>query len=111
MARLFPMLFIAFASPLLAADYEFVPVFQNGTGGYNAYRIPAIVQAANGDLLAFCEAREGGDASKIDLVMKRSTDEGKSWSQLQVVQAADDFKSLFGENPPPITAGNPAPVV
>lgn len=44
------------------------------------------MRAANGDLLAFCEARVGGDASEIDLVMKRSGDRGKSWGGITVVQ-------------------------
>ena len=44
-------------------------VFESGTEGYNIYRIPTIVKAANGDLLAFAEARSGGDASEIDIVM------------------------------------------
>lgn len=86
-------------------------VFVAGNEGYNVYRIPAIIRAANGDLLAFCEARTGGDASEIDLVMKRSTDQGNSWSELQVVQESSEFKSLFDGEIPPITVGNPAPVV
>lgn len=94
-----------------AADREVVTVFQARTEGYNNFRIPALIRAANGDLLAFCEAREGGDASEIDLVLKRSSDGGRTWGPLQVVQARDDFRGLFGENPPPITVGNPAPVV
>jgi len=94
-----------------AARFPVTSVFEAGQEGYKIYRIPAVIKAANGDLLAFCEAREGGDASKIDLVMKRSNDGGKSWGKLHVVQAADDYRSLFGKNPPPITVGNPAPVV
>ncbi len=88
---------------------EAVTVFHSKTEGYNVYRIPAIVRAANGDLLAFCEAREGGDASEIDLVMKRSQDQGKTWSKLQVVQESDDFQKLYPETA--ITVGNPVPVV
>lgn len=88
-----------------------VTVFAAGSEGYNIYRIPAIVRAANGDLLAFCEAREGGDASEIDLVMKRSGDQGDSWSELQVVQCRDDFRSLVGDPGVKVTVGNPAPVV
>ena len=55
-----------------------------------------------GTLLAFAEARrEGaGDAGDIDLVMKRSEDDGVSWSPLQVV----------GDHGPN-TFGNPCPVV
>ena len=79
--------------------------------GYNAYRIPAIVQAANGDLLAFCEARQGGDASEIDIVLRRSTDLGQSWGRVLVVQDNTDFEGYFSGSMPPITIGNPAPVV
>ncbi|MCA9176647.1 MAG: exo-alpha-sialidase [Planctomycetales bacterium] len=93
------------------ASYPRVTVFRNGQDGYKIFRIPAVVKAVNGDLLAFCEAREGGDASKIDLVMKRSTDQGRTWSPLQVVQSADSFVKYFRGDVPPITVGNPAPVV
>lgn len=87
-----------------------VTVFRSGEG-YPVYRIPAIVRADNGDLLAFCEARQGGDADRADLVMKRSLDGGRTWSDLQVVLAGRDFRVYFGERAPPITVGNPAPVV
>lgn len=89
-------------------------VFENGKDGYKIFRIPAIIRAANGDLLAFCEARAGGDASEIDLVLKRSSDRGASWGPLEVVQESDDFRKYVtpadGKSPP-ITVGNPAPVV
>lgn len=88
-----------------------VTVFQAGEEGYNIYRIPAIIKTAAGDLLAFCEAREGGDASEIDLVMKRSQDLGQSWGPLQVVQHREHFRHYFTAAVPPITVGNPAPVV
>lgn len=98
-------------SPAIPTSPETVDVFSAGRDGYNVFRIPAIIRAADGDLLAFCEARAGGDASEIDLVMKRSSDSGATWSKLQVVQESDDFKRLYGPTPPPITIGNPAPVV
>lgn len=94
-----------------AANFDAVTVFRNGSDGYNVFRIPALIKAANGDLLAFCEARTGGDASQIDLVVKRSSDHGKTWGPLEIVQNHRDFRSLFGDDPPPITVGNPAPVV
>jgi sialidase-1 len=76
-------------------------VFENGQDGYKCYRIPAIVKAPNGDLLAFAEARRNdcGDFGDVDLVLKRSTDQGNSWGKLQMVVD-------FGDN----QAGNPAPV-
>jgi sialidase-1 len=77
-------------------------VFKNGQEGYNCYRIPAIIKAPNGDLLAYAEARKGdcNDFGDIDLVMKRSSDKGKSWSPLKLVVDNKELK-----------AGNPAPVV
>lgn len=77
-------------------------IFSKGECGYDTYRIPALVQASNGDLLAFAEARRdgAGDSGNIDLVMKRSTDLGVTWGGMSVIW--DD-----GEN----VCGNPAPVV
>ena len=94
-----------------AGDSEAVSVFQSGSEGYKHFRIPAIVRAANGDLLAFCEARDGGDASEIDLVLKRSRDQGATWQPLQVVQKHEPFRYLFDHEPSAISIGNPAPVV
>lgn len=86
-------------------------VFESGTEGYNIYRIPTIVKAANGDLLAFAEARSGGDASEIDVVMKRSTDAGSSWGSLTVVIENDRYRGWDGLPATNVTAGNQSPVV
>lgn len=77
-------------------------VFTAGTDRYASYRIPAIIKAPNGNLLAFCEGRvnHAGDFGNIDIVMKRSTDGGNTWSPLEIVLDADSLQ-----------AGNPAPVV
>lgn len=78
------------------------PLFTNGSDGYNCYRIPAIITAPNGDLLAFAEGRVKGcnDFGDVDVIVKRSTDNGLTWSNLTVV--ADNGS---------VQAGNPAPVV
>ncbi len=94
------------------AEVPAAHVFEAGQDGYKVFRIPAIVKAANGELLAFCEARQGGDASEIDLVLKRSSDGGKTWGKVEVAQESDDFLSLYDDgSAPDITIGNPAPVV
>jgi len=59
-------------------------LFVQGVGGYNNYRIPSLLTTQAGTLLAFCEGREGGDSSDIDLLLKRSKDGGKTWSRTQV---------------------------
>lgn len=83
---------------------ETVP-FTSGADGYHTYRIPAIVRSTNGTLLAFCEGRKnsGGDAGDIDIVLRRSTDNGVTWLAMTVVQEEGGSAS--------ITIGNPAPVV
>ncbi|TWU18743.1 sialidase family protein [Allorhodopirellula heiligendammensis] len=88
-----------------------VTVFRSGSDGYKVFRIPAIVTAANGDLLAFCEARQGGDASEIDLVLKRSSDQGKTWGGIEIVQPSDAFRSFYKDPSREISVGNPTPVV
>ena len=77
-------------------------VFTSGAEGYHTYRIPALVVSTGGTLLAFCEGRKNGicDWGEINIVLKRSFDNGTSWERMQIV-AAD------GDN----TIGNPAPVV
>ncbi|WOX13748.1 sialidase family protein [Streptomyces sp. N50] len=70
--------------------------------GYACFRIPAMVRTNDGTLLAFAEGRvlNCGDAADIDIVVKRSTDDGVTWSPLEVVNHGG------GD-----THGNPAPIV
>jgi len=79
---------LAEASPL----FEQTDVFVSGRDGYFAYRIPAIETAPDGSLLAFAEARKyslhdpGFDKQDIDLVMKRSTNGGHTWSEMKIIE-------------------------
>jgi sialidase-1 len=77
-------------------------LYQSGSAGYHTFRIPALAVTNNGTLLAFAEGRKAGrgDAGEIDLVLKRSFDNGLTWQPLQVVVAE-----------PAMTCGNPCPVV
>jgi sialidase-1 len=64
------------------------PVFINGSEGYACFRIPAIVRARDGSLIAFAEARQAncGDAGGvIRIVSRRSTDNGNTWGPIQLV--------------------------
>lgn len=77
-------------------------LFISGTDGYNTYRIPAIVVTEKGTILAFCEGRKdkGGDSGNIDILLKRSFDNGKTWTKQQKIW--DDSSN---------TCGNPCPIV
>jgi sialidase-1 len=80
----------------------FNDVFVSGEDGYHTYRIPAIVQTNDQTLLVFCEGRKtnGSDTGNIDLVMRRSSDLGKTWSATHIIWDDQDN-----------TCGNPCPVV
>jgi sialidase-1 len=76
-------------------------VFVAGQDGYHTFRIPSVILTAKGTLLAFAEARRAGraDAGDIDLVAKRSTDGGATWSAMKVI--GDNGLGTFG-NPCPV---------
>ena len=61
---------------------EKTDLFVAGEGGYTIYHIPGVVVTAKGTVLAWCEARKkGGDWDAIDILLRRSTDDGKTWSE------------------------------
>jgi len=78
------------------------PVFARGQNGYHTFRIPALTITTKGTVLAFAEARRNSarDTGKIDLCVRRSADNGATWSEPQLIWAES-------EN----TCGNPVPVV
>ena len=56
---------LAFNLPAAPLD-EFVQtdVFVSGEEGYNTYRIPSLIVTPKGTLLAFCEGRKRGPATR-----------------------------------------------
>lgn len=107
--RWMAMLLLIAGAPAVAAEplLEHTDVYKSGEDGYSIYRIPAIETAPDGTLLAFAEARKHGGADPgfgkqdIDLVLKRSTDGGKSWSPMKIIEDPGEHWS----------AANPATVV
>ena len=84
------------------AQQKKVTVFLSGSEGYKSFRIPAIIKAPDNSLLAFCEGRvnDSGDFGNVDIVMKRSANNGSTWSRLETIVDNDSMQ-----------AGNCAPVV
>ncbi|MCZ2340578.1 MAG: glycoside hydrolase [Bacteroidales bacterium] len=77
-----------------AADPTFVNVFIPKNDGFASIRIPAMVVSPNGTILAFAEGRAAhADQAKNRIVLKRSTDQGKTWSKIAVI-AEDGDKAL-----------------
>jgi len=85
-----------------AAELRQQELFVAGQDGYRSYRIPSLIVTRKGSLLAFCEGRKNSaaDSGDIDLLLKRSSDSGKTWSTQQVLW--DDG---------PNTSGNPCAVM
>ncbi len=84
------------------AQQKKVTVFLSGSEGYKSFRIPAIIKAPDNSLLAFCEGRvnDSGDFGNVDIVMKRSANNGSTWSRLETIVDNNSMQ-----------AGNCAPVV
>ncbi|MGM0401359.1 MAG: sialidase family protein [Chloroflexota bacterium] len=82
--------------------FEQQELFISGKGGYKRYRIPALTVSTQGTVLAFCEARKytGADSDQIDLFLRRSFDNGRTFAEVQVVTTEEGW-----------VCGNPAPVV
>jgi sialidase-1 len=57
--------------------------------GFNIYHIPGVVVTAKGTVLAWCEARKRpagvSDWDDIRILLRRSTDDGKTWSEPQSI--------------------------
>lgn len=82
------------------------PVFTGGDAGYAAFRIPSIVRALNGDLVAFAEGRveSASDSTRtIRIVSKVSRDNGHTWGALRVVaHNVVDGVEYAAMNPSPV---------
>lgn len=77
-----------------------VTVYRSGEAGYSHYRIPALA-CDERFIYAFAEARKfsSSDNGTIHLVLKRSSDEGVTWSNhIEVVSKAEES----AQNPTPI---------
>ena len=82
---------------------------------YNIYHIPGVVVTAKGTVLAWCEARKGGgDWSDIRILLRRSTDDGRTWSAPKSIASVDGPKrknpfssGLKNVDPTHVTYNNP----
>ncbi|MET3809219.1 sialidase family protein [Arthrobacter sp. UYEF3] len=85
------------AIPLAAPDVEHVLAVR-GVGGYRQYRIPALAVSVRGTVLAAYDGRPNLDdlPSPIDLLLRRSTDSGRTWGSQQVVRTGVGL-SGFGD--------------
>lgn len=76
-------------------------IYESGKLGYHTYRIPALIVTQKGTLLAFCEGRKTSrsDHGDIDLMLRRSSDGGKTWSQQTIVYEEGGAEEITIGNP------------
>jgi sialidase-1 len=103
----FAVLCMASATASGQTGLRHVDVFTSGKDGYASFRIPGVETTTHGMVLAFAEARKynaadpGEKGQEIDLVLKRSTDGGATWSAMRVIEHSGNYWS----------SANPATVV
>jgi sialidase-1 len=121
MKPLLATLLLAAAATLPAAEpfLEKHDLFTVGDDpAYNIYHIPGIVVTAKGTVLAWCEARKRpagvSDWDDIRILLRRSTDDGKSWSEPQSIANVEGPKRknafalrMKNVDPADVTYNNP----
>ncbi len=62
-------------------------LFEPGRDGYTMFHVPALIISSKGTILAFTEGRygKGKDWDDMDLLMRRSIDQGNTWESIKVV--------------------------
>lgn len=78
-------------------------VFDTDVSAGQYYRIPAVVQLADGRLLAIADDRHGSDCDiggnwGIDIVGRFSDDGGKTWSETAMIADGDGRREGFGDS-------------
>lgn len=106
---------LALTLPAAESFMEKQDLFKVGDLGYKVFHIPGIVVTAKGTVLAWCEARKNGsDWDQIDILLRRSTDDGLTWSEAKSIAKVDGPKTknpfaLLVKNTDPntVTYNNP----
>lgn len=96
---------LCLSTPFLTAaqtvpdEPEHTLVFRVGDCGSRYYRIPALITAADGSLIAVADRRndsQGDLPNLIDIVLRRSTDNGRTWGE-QIVIAKHTPERGYGD--------------
>ena len=100
------LIFLAMRSQAAEPFIDKADLFKAGEG-YKLYHIPGIVVTSKGTVLAWCEARKkGGDWDDIHVLLRRSTDDGKTWSEPKSIADVPGPKT---KNPFSLRVGNVDP--
>lgn len=116
LAVILVILFLSFDTSGNAEErIEKIDLFEVGDLGYKRFHIPGVVVTAKGSVLAWCEARKNGsDWDEIDILLRRSTDDGLTWSEPENIVEVDGPKEknpfaleIKSTDPSTVTYNNP----
>lgn len=102
-----------------------VDLFVGGEDGYNTYRIPSLLIIPQGStlnnsdlleddlILAICEGRRYSaiDDGEVDIVMKRSKNGGKDWSDMKVIVDSGSKTDLIRHCDPMVVFDNTTGII
>jgi sialidase-1 len=73
-----------------AQSHSYIKLFDGGPSGQHSFRIPSITKTKDGTLVAICECRRwnNSDWGDINVVYKRSFDNGASWTAMGEIAAS-----------------------
>jgi len=81
-------------APRAVPSPETAAVWTGGEDGINIYTIPGLLVTKSGVVLAYAEARDHrGDGGKVDIVIKRSLDGGRTWSKGFFIERAQGIEN------------------
>ena len=117
MLRILTMILLCASAAFAEPRLEMTELFEAGQDGYKIFRIPGVVVTAKGTILAYCEARKtGSDWGEIDILLRRSTDGGKTWGSPARIadMPADAVRNAYAPkkvpSDRPITLNNPVAI-
>lgn len=94
-----PLLATAEEPAMQIPEPQHTLLFRSGDHGSKFYRIPALTTAADGSIIAVADRRNDSSSdlpNLIDIVLRRSTDNGRTWSD-QIVIAQHTADRGFGD--------------
>lgn len=86
------------SKPIWEITSPTITVFNSKASNDISYRVPAIAVTKKGSILVFCEARYGtwqDKAGRTDILMKRSTDKGVTWTEKNLTSQATSSKLSY----------------
>jgi len=81
-------------APRVPAAPETFTVWSGGEDGINIYTIPGLLVTKSGVVIAYAEARDRrGDGGKVDIVVRRSLDQGRTWKGNVFIERAQGIEN------------------